>query len=130
MTGQQPNPGTGKNAQGKESKKIDLMMLVKATGIGFAREVNPYNVKRSTEYIKDASLFDGPAVIIFKAPCVLKEKKVTDLKFEITGNIGTGKQACAAIKPKGEGKTIDKEMCVGCSICAQIATPGSIRVQK
>lgn len=127
MTGHQPNPGTGKNAMGEEATKISIMEMVKATGIGFYKEINPYHVKPSENVIKEAVGFEGTSVIIFKAPCALKVKP-SGKKFVVVNEPGK-KIGCAAIN-QGEKTEIDLEKCNGCSICAQVAEPGSIRIWK
>lgn len=48
---------------------------MKGIGIKFVRTVDPYDVKASTETMRDALAFDGVAVVISKRPCPLLLKK-------------------------------------------------------
>ena len=129
MTGGQPHPGTGKNALEEKTHKVDLLDLVKATGVQFLLEVNPYDLRASEQALKEAAKFSGTSVVVFKAPCALEAKSDFGRRFEIIGE--TGKElACPAIKGKGVNQHIDPDMCIGCGICAQIASPGTIRERK
>ncbi|MAG18220.1 MAG: indolepyruvate ferredoxin oxidoreductase subunit alpha [Candidatus Diapherotrites archaeon] len=129
MTGGQPHPGTGKNALEEESERVNLMEIVKASGVQFFKQVNPYDLSESEIAIKDATKYNGPAVIIFKAPCALKSKTDFNKQFEIIGE--TKKElGCPAIKTNKIGQRIDLEKCIGCGICAQLAAPGTIRELK
>ncbi|MDT8273975.1 MAG: indolepyruvate ferredoxin oxidoreductase subunit alpha, partial [Desulfomonilia bacterium] len=71
MTGAQDHPGTGVTLQGQQTIHVNLEELVKVLGIPWVRTINPYDVKGARKTVKEALEFEGPSVIISKAPCVL-----------------------------------------------------------
>ena len=130
MTGQQENPGTGRNLKGVESPKIDIETLVKAIGIeeDNIRVIDPYDMKENKMAVEDALQAEGPFVIITKQPCALIKdvyKKRQDLFCEVNQDecrkcrtclrIG-----CPAISMKDNVVKIDKAQCNGCTVCLQV----------
>ena len=55
MTGHQPNPGVDMEEMGFEGYgKINMQELVKSVGVPHVTTINPYNIKKSTEKVKEA----------------------------------------------------------------------------
>lgn len=132
MTGHQQNPGTGYTLMGEKTEAIDIPNLCRAIGIKNLKVVNPLNLKETDEAVSEALDSTEPAVIVTKWPCVLKKLTVED-KRQFDCSIKTYKvnedkckkckkcikTGCPAISMK-EFSSIDKTMCVGCSVCAQV----------
>lgn len=76
MTGHQENPGTGKTLMGEETQIVDVEKIIKAVGVKEEniRVVDPYNLKETSEAVKDAYEADELFVIITKQPCALIKK--------------------------------------------------------
>jgi len=70
MTGHQPHPGTGFTATGKVSKRIMIEDLAKACGIDYVRVVDPFQFESAVSTMKEAIRQNGPAVVVFRRPCV------------------------------------------------------------
>jgi len=70
MTGHQPHPGTGLTATGKASKRIMIEDLAKACGIDYVRVVDPFQFESAVSTMKEAIRQNGPAVVVFRRPCV------------------------------------------------------------
>ncbi len=125
MTGAQENPGTGKTLMGEPTSQIELEPLVRALGIEFVKTVDPYDFKATKQIVKEAIEFEGPAVVITKAPCVLlKPETLTYKKLVVDQDRCTGCQACMkigcpAIEFK-DGKATITDLCVGCDLCSQL----------
>lgn len=130
MTGHQDNPGTGKTLMGKPAPVVDLEAIVKAVGIKEEniRIVDPYNLEAIKEAIKAAYEASEPFVIITKQPCALikeVQKKRAHLYCEVDQEKCTKcksctRTGCPAIAFKNGQVVIDKAMCNGCTICAQV----------
>lgn len=132
MTGHQQNPGTGYTLRGEKTEAIDIPNLCRAIGVKNLKVVNPLNLKETDEAVSEALDAMEPTVIVTKWPCVLKTLTVEDKRqfdcsiktYKVNENkckkckkcIKTG---CPAISMK-EFSGIDKTMCVGCSLCAQV----------
>lgn len=78
MTGFQPTTGNGLLADGTESpRKVSMLKLAQACGVGFAEEVDPYDQELFRKTVRSAynhtqAPEGGVAVVIANHPCVLK----------------------------------------------------------
>ncbi len=131
MTGAQNHPGTGITIRGDQTISLDLENLVKALGISWVRTINPYDVKEARKHIKEALAFEGPSVIISKAPCVLlKSRKVPGKVLRVDQDLCNGCKACIglgcpAIEFRDE-KAYINDSCVGCGVCAALCAQNAI----
>ncbi len=131
MTGSQNHPGTGVTIMGEQTINLDLENLVKALGITWVRTINPYEVKKARKDIKEGLAFDGPAVIISKAPCVLlKSRKVSGKVLKVDQEACIGCKVCIglgcpAIEFRDEKSHINTA-CVGCNVCSALCAQGAI----
>lgn len=141
MTGHQPDAGMGMNANGP-AKEVSLEEVVKALGIENIRVVDPININLMISTIKEFLGKDKASVIIAKRECQLLAVKrkarqgIKTAKFEIDQNVCKKVGAClddfgcpAIYKENGAYK-IDKNICTGCSTCAQICPNKAIHAVK
>lgn len=147
MTGMQEHPGTGYTLMGKETKKVNLTVLVSALGIDNIRVINPYNIEDTQIAIKEELAKSGPSVIISQSPCILFKRanrkpvppaKIDEDKCEgckvclnlncpsISWRKGIMKEGS---KRKGVA-FIDETFCVGCGLCAQVCKFDAISYGK
>jgi indolepyruvate ferredoxin oxidoreductase alpha subunit len=134
MTGHQENPGTGFTLMGKEAPQADIEAIVRALGVKHVKTINPNNLKESKELIDEYTKLEEPSVIITRWPCALKKFSEQDInefnlkveKYAVDSSkckkckmcLKTG---CPAISFDPEiGSIIDQDMCIGCSVCAQV----------
>lgn len=105
MTGRQENPGTAKNLMGLPSPQVDLVALIRATGVGEdrIRIVDPMNLAEMQAAIDAGLAVSGPFVIVTKSPCAL-------LKEVVKANAG---RRCV----------IHSDQCKGCKMCMKVACP-------
>ena len=105
MTGHQENPGTMYNLMGEETKPIDIVALIRATGVGEdrIRVVDPLDIPSVQQAVADGIAVKGPFFIVTKRPCAL-------IKSVQRANAG---KYCR----------IDPDKCRGCKMCMRIACP-------
>jgi indolepyruvate ferredoxin oxidoreductase alpha subunit len=138
MTGHQPNPGVGITAMGELTKAISIEEVVKAFGVENIKVIDPFAVKEMTDAIKEFLSKDKVSVIVAKRECQLlamrkkKAEGVKVLKFEIDqtkcqqiGLCLNGLGCPAIYKENGKYK-IDKDICTGCGVCAQVCPAKAI----
>ena len=140
MTGHQHNPASGRNAKGEPAPALDLVALVKACGISHVEVVDPLDLKAAAKAVKDALVYDGPAVVITKRPCVLINKKQkADETYQVDQDKCIGCKVClkigcpalGMIKKDGEEKAlIDITQCTNCGLCASLCPKKAIVAKK
>jgi indolepyruvate ferredoxin oxidoreductase alpha subunit len=143
MTGMQEHPATGYTLLGKESKIVDLKVLVSALGVENINVIDPNNIHEARVAIKEALAFGGPSVIIAQKPCVLFKR--ANIKPQPSLRVDPDKcEGCKAcldlncppiswkkgITKEGSKRKgisfIDETICNGCGLCAQVCKFGAI----
>lgn len=126
MTGHQHHPGTGRTLRGEPTHRLDLQGLVRAVGVEFVLEVDPYDLKATRQAIKEAVEHPGPAVVITNRPCVLipEEKAKVRQPYRVLAENCNGcgicyRLGCPAVL-QGPVADIDRFSCTGCSLCQQV----------
>jgi TPP-dependent indolepyruvate ferredoxin oxidoreductase alpha subunit len=130
MTGHQPTPGSGKTAMGTDAKIIEIRDLALSLGVDKVEVVDPYDVKRTTEVIREVLDYQGPSVIISERPCPLKIKRNPAREvLEKCNSCGVCVDVfgCPAISLTGERAEIDPTLCWGCGVCEQVCPFEAIR---
>jgi len=131
MTGMQPDPGSGKRADGTPSTRADIAMIARGCGVEYVKRVNPYQLPEIIATLQDAIRFTGVAVVIAEAPC-------TTQGIYINEPVQVDQQACLAgrgcedtpcyhkvgcpsvllsLDGIGPRVTIDTATCVACGLC-------------
>jgi indolepyruvate ferredoxin oxidoreductase alpha subunit len=130
MTGQQPNPGTGRDFGGIKTESVSIEDIVRGVGVDFVEVVNAFDVKTTSKIMKDALEYDGVSVIISKGPCQIDAKKRKTLSGKqlsvdpekcIKCQTCVKTIACPALIKKADGLIeTDLTQCVGCGMCASV----------
>lgn len=126
MTGHQEHPGTGRTLMGEETIKIDIEALCRSIGVPHVRVANPNNLKETEKVLKEELAFDGPSVIVFKAPCVVRDRTVWKKPLKVISEKCAAcgecfKIGCPAITKDKNGKAVvDPILCIGCGVCVQV----------
>lgn len=132
MTGHQPHPGLGRRADGVIGAEIEIEPLVRAAGVKFVREVDPYDFRASLEVAKEALAYVGPAVVIMRRECVVIAKKeaplVVDPELCTNCHVCIKQLGCPAMY-LDDGVKIGQN-CNGCQLCAQICPEKAIGEAK
>ncbi len=136
MTGHQPHPGVDTEPLGVKRTRISIEQVVRGCGVKDVHVVHPYNVKKTIEAVKASYEYDGLSVIISQEYCPLFAKAIGKARkarpFQVDHNrcknhrVCVDQFACPAMYVE-EGKVyIDKNLCIGCSVCAQICPERAI----
>ena len=125
MTGHQQNPTPGYNIKGDPAGKIDLEALCRSMGFNRVSVVDPYDLARCEEVIKEEMAAKEPSVIISRRPCALLKyvKRKPSLRVNTDKCVGCKscmKIGCPAITIKGGKARVDETLCVGCGVCTQM----------
>jgi len=111
--------------------------VVKGCGVRWLRVVDPYDIKTTTETVKEALRQEGVSVIIARRECALiaerDEKGAILKKHEIDQEVCkkcrtcVEKFQCPAISSTNKVQTIDEALCAGCGVCAQVCPHKAIK---
>ncbi len=134
MTGHQPNPGSGETLMGNAAPSASIEAIAKACGVRRVITVNPYELQKTIDVLKESLEAKEPTVLVSRAPCVLDEGKPIGEPLSINGEqcqqcrecLGLG---CPALECEGaESLQINELLCNGCDMCNQICPFGAISV--
>lgn len=136
MTGHQPHPGVDTSPLGVDRTAISLENVVRGCGVRDVHIVSPLKLKKTMESVKAAMEYDGISVIISREICPLYAKGIGQKRKSRSFYVNTDKcknhricineLACPAMSLDGEQVSISKDMCTGCSVCAQICPENAI----
>ncbi len=136
MTGHQPHPGVDTVPMGVELTQISIEDLVRGLGVKDIHVVKPFKLKKTIEAVRATMEYDGISVIISKELCPLFAKATGQFKktkpFYVNQNKCKNHRdcinllACPAMFLEGDQVEIDKTLCIGCSVCAQVCPENAI----
>jgi indolepyruvate ferredoxin oxidoreductase, alpha subunit len=136
MTGHQPHPGMDASGLGVNLPQISIESVVRGVGVQDVHVIKPFNVKKAIESIKATLEYDGLSVIISKEICPLFARAVGKGKKARPFTVNASKcknhrdcintLACPAMFLEGERVAINKNLCIGCSVCAQVCPENAI----
>lgn len=143
MTGHQPTPQVGLTAMGVPGRPVSILELVRACGVDYLWECDPYKVLEFTGILKDAdqhcrSQAGGPAVIIAKHACMLdREARKSQPVYDMCVTDCVGCLHClenfecpALTLDEASGQVaIDGVRCVGCGVCVHVCPTGAIEAK-
>lgn len=139
MTGGQPNAGTGKYGS-QFDMHVSIENIVKTMGFERLKVVDQFKYKEASKTINEELKHEGLSIVITTRPCALNFK-IKDTPFYVDPTICIGcrscvKTNCPPIAMKSyEGieklkSSINGDMCVGCSVCAQVCPVNAIKRTK
>ena len=132
MTGMQPDPGTGRRANGEPSVRADIAMIVRGCGVEYVKRLNPYDLPKMIDSLQDAMQHPGVSVVIAEAPCTMQGVLINEEPVQVDQDAcmaGRGcedtpcyhKVGCPSVllslddmRPR---LTIDTATCVACGLC-------------
>jgi len=141
MTGHQPTPALGKNLDGRAVPRISIAEIVRACGVKFVEEADPYDFQKFSEHLRSAGEHlraenGGIAVVISKRPCLMDHahpeagpRASVRVNEKCKGCGFCLKQfECPAIRSGGEKQpvSIDESACAGCGVCISVCPNDAI----
>jgi len=131
MTGHQDHPGTGRTLMGDATVAISIEDIGRACGFKRVFKADPYSLKNAMQVISDELAADEPSLIVFSAPCPLRERRRVGVVRKIQTDVCKGCElclgiGCPAIEGGGEMPKINEILCAGCGLCEQVCPTGAI----
>ena len=137
MTGHQQNPCSGRTLEGEPVEGITVEKMCEGLGVRRVRVVDPYNLTKLEETLREELDADETSVIICRRPCALLPEVRAKQKFRMAVNPdrcrgcrSCMKIGCPAISFGDNRASIDPTLCVGCGLCAQLCGAKAISVAK
>lgn len=129
MTGHQPHPGTGRNMMGQFVDKVSIEKVLEGIGVKKIITVDPLDLNAAIAAVEECVEQKGVKAIIFKSPCVAIVKPQGCM--EISNKCIQCKKCireigCPAIVLEDGKVSVDKSLCNGCGLCAQICPAKAI----
>ncbi|MDE6520533.1 MAG: indolepyruvate ferredoxin oxidoreductase subunit alpha [Ruminococcus sp.] len=129
MTGHQPHPGTGKNMMSDIIQKVDIVKILEGIGINNIAVVNPFELEKAVDTVREFADISGVKAMIFKSPCIALKKPDSCMKISekcIQCKKCIREIGCPAIIISDGKVTIDSALCNGCKLCSKICPVGAI----
>lgn len=141
MTGHQPTPALGFNLDGLPVPRLSIPEIVRACGVTFVEEADPYEMRRFIELLRAAGNHareesGGVAVVISKRPCLMDRtqpapgpRRTIRVNEKCKGCDFCVKHfECPAILAQGEKEPvlIDGMACTGCGVCVSVCPHGAL----
>lgn len=139
MTGGQANASSGLYND-RDDMKVCIKGLLDSIGFDRVKEINQYDYKATQKLFKEEIEYEGLSIIVVNGPCALRYN-IEKPYYYVDPTICISCRACIRtncpplrmIKYEGIEKlksSIDKDMCVGCSVCAQVCPVNAIKCSK
>jgi indolepyruvate ferredoxin oxidoreductase alpha subunit len=140
MTGHQPHPSVDTAAMGLNLPQLSIEEVVRGCGVKDVHVVKPFNVKKTMESLQASMAYDGISVVISQELCPLFAKSVGKGRKAKPFVINQEKcknhrdclnmLACPAMYLEGERVMINQNLCIGCTVCAQVCPEHAIAPMK
>jgi indolepyruvate ferredoxin oxidoreductase, alpha subunit len=136
MTGHQLHPGVDSAPMGLDLPQVVVEDVVKGCGVKDVHVVKPFNIKKTIESLRASIDYDGISVVVSKEFCPLFAKAIGKARKARPFTINQDKcknhrdcitkLACPAMYLEADLVYINKNLCIGCSVCAQICPENAI----
>ncbi len=136
MTGGQAT-AVSKAYTDKADMNVKIPDLLSSMGFDRVKIVDQFDYKEAKKVIDEELKYEGFSVVMTTRPCALNFK-IKETPFYVDPSVCIGCRSCAKtncppiLMKEYEGydklkSSINKDMCVGCSVCAQVCPVGAIK---
>jgi indolepyruvate ferredoxin oxidoreductase alpha subunit len=136
MTGHQPHPSVNTEPMGVERTRVSIEEVVRGCGVKDVHVVKPFKLNKAMESIKASMEYDGVSVVISEELCPLFAKATGQMRKAKPFRVNLEKckdhrdcinlLACPAMYLEEEKVTINRNLCIGCAVCAQVCPENAI----
>jgi len=132
MTGRQHHPATGFSLHGEETTAVDLEQLCRGAGVKRVKVVDPFDLDKIENYLRESLNLSEPTVMIARAPCIFLTRGEERQPYRVIPDACVAcerclKTGCPALIRLPDGKVeIEEGLCTGCGVCEQVCMVGAI----
>jgi indolepyruvate ferredoxin oxidoreductase alpha subunit len=138
MTGMQTNPGTDVAFQPEGNRQVDLAALIPAMGVEHFFVADPFELDETAAVVEEALALPGVKVVLSRQECAIQAQRrgleVGTIEVDIEACTLCRRcitvTGCPAISLDEEAVVIDRSLCYGCSLCAQVCPFDAIEVER
>ena len=109
--------------------KISITKILEAIGVSFVKTVDPLDLEKSVDTVRELADKPGVKAVIFKSPCVslFKPEKTSSISDKcINCKKCINELGCPAITVNEGRVVIEPSLCTGCGLCAQVCPVSAI----
>jgi indolepyruvate ferredoxin oxidoreductase alpha subunit len=121
---------------GAENTRVSMEEVVRGCGVKDVHVVHPFNVKKTMAAVQASMEYDGISVVISEELCPLFARAVGRGKRSRPFYVNLNKcrdhrscinrLACPAMYLEEGHVAINRNLCIGCTVCAQICPENAI----
>jgi indolepyruvate ferredoxin oxidoreductase, alpha subunit len=135
MTGHQEHPGTGRTLMGEETVAASVEDFGRACGMKNIATVDPYDLKSTTETLRNALDSNEPWLIVSRSPCPLATKKSVGPARRVDKELCKKCKACLrlgcpAIERVNDEIQVNEMLCGGCALCEKVCKDGAFQIAQ
>jgi indolepyruvate ferredoxin oxidoreductase alpha subunit len=124
MTGHQNHSTTGKTAKGDPAPAVNILALVRAMGVKHVTEIDPFDLPVLKRVLTEETKRRELSVVIIKRACALIDPCAQKPSFSVSEKCRKCatcmKLGCPALLQGEKSVTINRSLCVGCGLCADV----------
>ena len=115
---------------GDITEKVDIRKVLEGVGIKEIATVDPLDLDKAVQTVKDIATKDGVKAVIFRSPCamIFRPQNICSVDHDkcVDCRMCIKEIGCPGLVIKDGQVVIDSSLCNGCGLCSQICPTGAI----